>query len=116
MKTLSVGRSNQTIAILIFMAASVLPIYSQEAQPSEKAPAVQSGEEQAGEIIYTKSPGETSSARQVDSIQPRANPPTGEGYTFPTKRERFKRYVKSTVGPVSIARTAISAGIDQWQD
>lgn len=37
-------------------------------------------------------------------------------YVFPTHRERFKRYVTSTVGPFSLARIAASAGINQWRD
>ena len=37
-------------------------------------------------------------------------------YVFPTKEERFKRYVKDTVGPWRLLRTAASAGIQQWQD
>lgn len=37
-------------------------------------------------------------------------------YVFPTKRERFDRYLKDTVGPFRIARTTISAGLDQWSD
>ena len=37
-------------------------------------------------------------------------------YEFPTHRERFDRYVKDTVGPLSLTRSAVSAGIDQWSD
>ena len=37
-------------------------------------------------------------------------------YVFPTREERFKRYVKSTVGPARLGWTAASAGIDQWND
>ena len=37
-------------------------------------------------------------------------------YQFPTNRERFNRYVKDTVGPFRLVRTAASAGIDQWRD
>lgn len=37
-------------------------------------------------------------------------------YVFPTHKERFDRYVKSTVGPFRLAWTAASAGIAQWQD
>ena len=41
---------------------------------------------------------------------------TTSDYVFPTREERFKRYVKSTVGPTRLAWTAASAGIDQWND
>jgi hypothetical protein len=37
-------------------------------------------------------------------------------YVFPSERVRFKRYVKNTIGPFRLARTAFSAGIDQWSD
>ena len=37
-------------------------------------------------------------------------------YVFPTPRERFNRYVKSTVGPERMLRSAASAGISQWND
>ena len=41
---------------------------------------------------------------------------TLSGYVFPTPRERFKRYVMSTVGPTRLAWSAASAGINQWRD
>lgn len=41
---------------------------------------------------------------------------TPPDYIFPTREERFKRYVKDTVGPWPLARAAASAGIQQWQD
>ena len=41
---------------------------------------------------------------------------TTQGYVFPTAEERFKRYVKDTVGPWRLARTGAAAGIDQWRD
>jgi len=41
---------------------------------------------------------------------------TTPDYVFPTHRERFNRYVRSTVGPLRIGWTAASAGIAQWRD
>lgn len=41
---------------------------------------------------------------------------TNQDYVFPTPRERFKRYVKGTVGPMRLAWSGASAGIDQWRD
>jgi hypothetical protein len=41
---------------------------------------------------------------------------TTQDYVFPTHRERFNRYMKSTVGPFRLAWTATSAGIQQWKD
>jgi hypothetical protein len=50
-----------------------------------------------------------------DSTQPATKDPF-DTYEFPTHKERFNRYVKDTVGPFRIARTAFTAGIDQWRD
>lgn len=41
---------------------------------------------------------------------------TTQDYVFPMHRERFNRYLKSTVGPVRLAWSAGAAGIDQWRD
>ena len=41
---------------------------------------------------------------------------TTPDYVFPTHRERFNRYVKSTVGPFRLVWTGATAGIDQWRD
>ena len=41
---------------------------------------------------------------------------TSNDYVFPSSRERFKRYVNSTIGPFRLVRTAASAGIQQWRD
>ena len=37
-------------------------------------------------------------------------------FVFPTHRERFDRYVKDTVGPFRLTRSAVAAGLDQWRD
>lgn len=41
---------------------------------------------------------------------------TNQNYVFPTPRERFRRYVKSVVGPTSLLQTSVGAGINQWRD
>ena len=41
---------------------------------------------------------------------------TTKDYVFPTHRERFNRYLKSTVGPFRLVWSAGAAGIDQWRD
>ena len=48
--------------------------------------------------------------------QPSQTKQASQPFVFPTRNERFKRYVKSTVGPSSFAYTAVIAGIHQWQD
>lgn len=41
---------------------------------------------------------------------------TTPDYVFPTHRERFNRYLKSTIGPFRLVWGAGAAGIDQWRD
>ena len=37
-------------------------------------------------------------------------------YVFPTRKERFNRYLRSMFGPSALIRSAVAAGINQWQD
>ena len=56
---------------------------------------------------------------QTQSTQPAAaNQQTTkqQDYVFPSHRERFNRYVKSSVGPFRLAYTGFTAGINQWRD
>jgi hypothetical protein len=57
----------------------------------------------------------TSSSDKTDTSQVTAAQSTPT-YVFPDKDERFKRYLKSTVGPLRLGSSAASAGIEQWQD
>ena len=41
---------------------------------------------------------------------------SSKSYEFPTARQRFDRYVSSTIGPMRLLRTGVSAGVDQWRD
>ena len=52
--------------------------------------------------------------QQPNSQDPATAPK--DTYVFPTSKKRFNRYAKSTVGPFSLLRSGISAGIDQWRD
>ena len=45
-----------------------------------------------------------------------SGPVTSQDYVFPTERERLRHYVLNMVGPFRLARTAASAGIEQWRD
>lgn len=111
------------------MAACVLPSYSQEVQTFPRAQAAQSASEQTsgdfkpGNSKWSEevaSTGEPKNKGAVDSTQSGTNQtPNHSGtqpYVFPTKRERFNRYVKSIVGPFSLLSTGIAAGINQWRD
>ncbi|HJT66904.1 MAG TPA: hypothetical protein VJ749_10645 [Pyrinomonadaceae bacterium] len=60
-----------------------------------------------------------SSDRSHDPAQPadttKSAQPAGKPiYVFPDNRERFRRYLKSTIGPVRLGWSAASAGISQW--
>jgi hypothetical protein len=179
MKRFSLGPANQTIALLIFMAALAVPLYGQEVTTSQKAEAPEASAEQTSEVVSQrnvnssvlctssdqntlslwervrgegidapKSPPqpsptaggstktrevrgfqslfvqshsseEVSSGPQVDSAHTttkQASSQSSQPYVFPTKGERFNRYVKSMFGPGSLAFSAFKAGIDQWQD
>lgn len=41
---------------------------------------------------------------------------TKQTYVFPSESERFKRYIKNTIGPFRLAQTGLSAGLQQWRD
>ncbi len=62
--------------------------------------------------------GETVGAKAKDATvsDVQSNTDPFDTYEFPTRKERFNRYVKDTVGPFRIARTTVSAGLDQWRD
>jgi hypothetical protein len=55
---------------------------------------------------------QTTDTSQSASTQDQSTPT----YVFPDNHERFKRYVKSTIGPVRLGWSAASAGISQWQN
>jgi len=42
--------------------------------------------------------------------------PANGTYVFPTRHERFKRYVGDTVGPWTLVAVAAAAGLDQWDN
>ena len=59
---------------------------------------------------------DTSSTSSSQDQTPSAQPSPTPAYVFPDNQERFRRYVKSTVGPFALLRTAASAGIAQASD
>jgi hypothetical protein len=59
---------------------------------------------------------EVTKAQSTEPVVVDSQTTTPPAYVFPSERERFKRYVKGTIGPFRFARTAASAGIDQWRD
>jgi hypothetical protein len=81
------GRIYRTVGILVVSVVAALSVNSQETTKDQ-----------------SKDPAITSSQT------------ASKDYVFPSSHERFKRYVNSTIGPLRLARTAASAGIQQWRD
>jgi hypothetical protein len=107
--------SDRTIAVLMLIAASALPFYGQET--SRPHPAQVPPSDQTTHDI--SSAASTEEAKTIPELQdPQTGPKksNGNSFVFPTKRERFNRYVKSTVGPSSLLYAGASAGINQWRD
>ena len=99
MERVCVGLSKYTIGILVLWAIFSCSVW---AQPPAAEPVGGTAKEM---------PTKTDAA---DAVKP--DPDPYQSYEFPTHRERFDRYVKDTVGPLSLTRSAVSAGIDQWRD
>jgi hypothetical protein len=116
MKRLSSSSSKQTIALLMFLTVCVVPGYGQEIRTAQEPQVAPVTNESIEELANAKPSREVASSEQTDSGQTKANQTKTQTYTFPTRRERFNRYAKSTVGPFSLGRVAISAGIHQWRD
>jgi hypothetical protein len=95
--------AKQTVWAFLVIAAMAISAYSQEPSPSTPQDTSQQ---------TTTSPQDPSQQTGTPSAQPSPTP----DYVFPDNAERFRRYVKSTVGPFSLARTALSAGIQQAND
>lgn len=110
----------RTIALLVFLTASVVPFYGQEIK-TQTVPHTASEQtiEELKPNNSTESP-ETKDSSPIESSEPAANQDANnagsEPFVFPTKRERFNRYVKSTVGPFSLVYTGVTAGLNQWRD
>ena len=77
----------RTIGVLVIAVGAACAVYSQESKKDQSTAAPVAKKQ-------TKTPN----------------------YIFPTPHERFKRYVRSTVGPERLLRTGASAGISQWRD
>ena len=87
--------SKRTLGAFLLVLVATFCGYSQETTPQTAPPTPAADSPAAAQSLATSS----------DST-----------YVFPTKAERFKRYVNGTVGPFRLARTGVSAGIDQWKD
>lgn len=64
----------------------------------------------------TSTTQQTTTSQQPATQTPSTQSTSAPDYVFPTHDQRFKRYVKSTIGPFSLVRTGVSAGLNQWND
>jgi len=80
------------------------------------AAASSSYSQQTTHTSQSKSATDTGRVTQSAPATPSAQPAPTPDYVFPTHGERFRRYVKSTVGPLRLARTAVAAGLGQWRN
>lgn len=103
------SRSSSKLIIALVMFIAVAPVHSQEIQTTQETNVAQAACEVAGETP-------SASPTPTESQRPTPSPTTSTPYVFPTPRERFNRYVKSTVGPKSLLRSGLTAGIAQWRD
>jgi hypothetical protein len=85
-------RGYKTIAVWAVTVVAAFSVYSQEVKK------------------------EDSKSQTTQTVVVTNQTTTNQDYVFPTHRERFNRYVKSTVGPFRLAWSAGAAGIDQWRD
>lgn len=90
--------AKQTIRAFLLIIAASVSVYSQEPPPQDTSQQT------------------TTSASASQDQGPSAQPSPTPAYVFPDNAERFRRYVKSTVGPFALLRSAASAGIAQAND
>ena len=117
MKRTSRVQAKQTVALIILIAASVVPVYSQQVESSPQlvstTPQTFAG---SGDDLTSKATENSGTAENTDAGQTSTKQTAPEPYVFPTHSERFKRYVNSTVGPFSLGLVAVTEGINQWKD
>lgn len=101
MKRVCPGLAKYTIGILVVTALFTFSVRAQQ-------PASEPAGGNAPEANASPTP------QKPDQDKPDRDP--SDTYVFPTNRERFNRYAKDTVGPFRLARTAFTAGLDQWRD
>ena len=115
-----------TLSLGIFLFLFAASVSAQDGTPARLNPFPLSSELQitdnftaARNSLSRLIPAEVADvAQHPQQPDPNATPKQTEPrpYVFPTHTERFMRFAKNTVGPLRLARTAVSAGIDQWRD
>jgi len=104
--------ARQVFVCILLITTAGMPLYGQ--QPISQS-ASQTSDEARGDS-GNAGPSQSATEVAVDQDTTQTKGPSSQPYVFPTHHERFKRFVNSTVGPITLGRTAISAGINQWRD
>ena len=107
MKRVCLNLTRHTIGIVAVSLLVAFSVHGQ--QPTAEPVGGKAKDANASPKTSTSSKPDTTDAAKPD-------PDPFDLYEFPTRRERFDRYVKDTVGPLRLTRTAVSAGLDQWRD
>ena len=113
--------------LLITLAASAFTVHAQDIP--NRAQSVQNGAIPVFQLVPVSK--RSTSSQRIGSLidahrlllinpAPEASQQTSgginSGYVFPSKQERFKRYIWDMVGPFSLVGIGIVAGYDQSQD
>lgn len=95
---------NRIAAVIFFIVVTIVSVTAQQSDQSQP------------DANKSKAPStDVPTPPATDQSQKATQPPTVT-YVFPTSRQRFNRYVRNTVGPVSLVRSAASAGLSQWDN
>ena len=106
------NRVLKMIAVCVVAVAAAVSVNSQTMEPV-------AAEQQTPAQTPTQTPAQTptqTTTTQTTTQQTTTQQPTTEEYEFPSGRERFNRYMKSSVGPFRLGYTAFTAGVNQWRD
>ena len=104
------NRFGKMIAVWVVAVAAAVSVNSQEV-----AKDVTGSESSQLVFIDPQTPAPTQTPSPTPA-QTTTQQTTTQDYVFPTGRERFNRYMKSSFGPFRLGYTAFTAGINQWRD
>ena len=97
------------IAVCVVAVVAAVSVNSQEV-----AKEVTKSESSALVFIDQQTPTPTQTPTQTQTTTQQTT--NTQDYVFPSGRERFNRYMKSSFGPFRLGYTAFTAGINQWRD
>src|SRR5215213_10390483 len=104
------NRVSKMIAVWVVTVVAAVAVHSQEVTKE-----VTQGQTNDPIAVDKQTPTQQTPT-QAPTQQTPTQTTTTQTYVFPTGRERFNRYVKSSVGPFRLAYTGFTAGINQWRD